>query len=166
VAASEEKQLYLPNSGLTGWMASALGATGFSTGQGWPEQAFARQQRAGGKPGQAPNPRIPRLFDSTLLHTVEFAESLRLRGFAGHRHYDSAFSLEMDTGGHDFKTAGLHYLMAVGRLQAKLNTSRPNIAALRRVRRGATFLKSLNRVDRPAGLNRSGQLDTWEPLLR
>lgn len=165
VCAIEGKQLYVPNTGLTGWIATAMGAKGFSTGPSWPEQAFARQRVIAGRKGQTPPPRIPRLYSSTLLHTIEFAEQQRLAAFAGHVAPDNVFATEISVKGHDATTAGLHYLMEVAALQASLNTRRPNIKGLIEVRRAQAFLEDLHRANQPAGPNRPTHLAAWESLL-
>lgn len=82
-AALERKRLFLPNAGLTGWVMTGLGATGFSTGTSWTDQAFARERRMGGVKGRPSPPRIPRMFDRALLHTVEFGRFERLQTVPG-----------------------------------------------------------------------------------
>jgi hypothetical protein len=165
LCALEDKQLFLPNTGLTGWVATALGATGFSTGQAWPEQAFARQRIMGGRKGQPPPPAIPRYFDSQLLHTIEFSEFERLSAFASHAKLDTPFSLEIDVDGHSRELAGLHYLMAVAELQAKLKGKRPEAKASREVAAATKFITDLRRADQPAGLNNPTQLRMWKDLM-
>lgn len=163
--AVEEKTLVLPNTGLTGWVASALGATGFSTGTSWGEQAFAKPRAMGGRRGVRPPPRIPRYFDWSLLHTVEYQEYLRLRELDGHEDYTSPFSLEVEESGHGHDLNGLHYLMAAAELQAELNGRRPQLVARRRVRAARAFLEGLRRLDQPSGSNRPQHLEAWEELL-
>ena len=51
-AELEEKILILPNSGLTGWIATAWGAQGFSTGTSWTEQMFGAQPIRRNSPGR------------------------------------------------------------------------------------------------------------------
>jgi hypothetical protein len=165
LCALEDKQLFLPNTGLTGWVATALGATGFSTGQAWPEQAFARQRIMGGRKGQPPPPAIPRYFDSNLLHTIEFSEFERLSTLASHTELVTPFSLEIDVYGHSRELAGLHYLMAVAELQTKLKGKRPEAKASREVTAATKFITDLRRADQPAGLNNPLQLPVWNKLL-
>jgi hypothetical protein len=165
VCAVEGKQLYVPNTGLTGWIATAMGAKGFSTGPSWPEQAFARQRVIAGRKGQTPPPRIPRFYSSTLLHTIEYTEQQRLASFPEHVAPGNIFANEISAEGHDATTAGLHYLMEVGALQASLNMRRPNIKGLIEVRRAQAFLEALHRVDQPAGPNKPTHLAAWESLL-
>lgn len=164
VAASEEKKLFLPNSGLTGWVMSALGATGFSTGSSWGEQAFSKPRIVRGPKGVKPK-RLNRFFDSTLLHTVEHQEYLRLSEFDGHVEVPTPFSLEMDEVGHDHDLARLHYLVAVAGLQAELAARRPVLSARRQVKTATEFIRSLPRVDQPSGQNRPQHLDAWSALL-
>ncbi|MFK4729490.1 hypothetical protein ROT00_07375 [Agromyces mediolanus] len=164
-AAVEDRTLLLPGTGLTGWVASALGATGFSTGTSWGEQAFSKPRVMGGRKGMRPPPRVPRYFDWALLHTVEYQEYLRLRELDGHEDYESPFSLELETHGHAHDLNGLHYLMAAAALQAELNARRPSVVALRRVRSAKSFLDGLRRLDQPSGQNRPQHLDAWEDLL-
>lgn len=165
LCALEDKQLFLPNSGLTGWVATALGATGFSTGQAWPEQAFARQRIMGGKKGQRPSPRIPRYFDSQLLHTIEYSEFQRLSEFEDHEELVTPFSLEIEEEGHSHELGGLHYLMAVADLQSTLRGKRSQAKAAREVRAAAKFIADLRRADQPAGLNRPLHLVSWRDIL-
>jgi len=161
----EGKVLFLPNSGLTGWVASALGASGFSTGQSWPEQAFARQRVIAGRKGQQPPPRVPRFFEPTVLHTTEFVEHDRLSTFSGHVLEADPFALELGANGYNAEVASLHYLMAAGELQATLHTADPRGVARKEVRRANRFVDGLGRSDRPAGANRPQHLPLWQDIL-
>lgn len=67
LAADEGRTLLLPQTGLTGWLMLAFGASGFGTGPGGGEQAF-REESGGGGNGA---PQIERYFEAALLHTVE-----------------------------------------------------------------------------------------------
>jgi hypothetical protein len=161
----EGKVLFLPNTGLTGWVASAVGAAGFSTGQSWPEQAFARQPVIAGRKGQQRPPRVPRFFEPTVLHTTEYAEHDRLTAFPGHVTEADPFALELDAGTYSAEVASLHYLMAAGDLQASLYAADPRAVARREVRRANRFVDGLARTDRPAGANRPQHLPLWQNLL-
>ena len=164
--AIEDKHLYLPNTALTGWIGTALGAAGFSTGPAWPEQAFARQKIIAFKrTGPAPAP-IPRIFDATVLHTMDHNEFLRIRPLAGHKDYATPFLDEIDSDGHSPELAGLHYVAAAGNLTAKLADNRPNVRAYRRSKRGADFDKGLAITDRLTGINRPLHLPEWMRLLK
>lgn len=164
--AVEGKRIYLANSGLTGWVATALGASGFSTGQAWGEQAFAAQRPMGSQKGAKRPPKIPRMFDSTVLHTMDFGEYTRLRGMPKHREYTTPYSAEIDAQGHTTERASLHYLLAVGELTASLNGTRPNFLAHKRARRGQRFIDGLSPVDQLNGISKPLHLPSWMKLLR
>lgn len=164
--AVEGKRVYLANSGLTGWVATALGAAGFSTGQGWGEQAFAAARPMGSQKGAKRPPKIPRMFDSTVLHTMDFNEYSRLRGIPKHREYSTPYSAEIDADVHTAERASLHYLLAVGELTAGLNGTRPNFLAHRRARRGQRFIDGLSPVDQLNGISKPLHLAPWMKLLR
>ncbi|QXP05772.1 hypothetical protein KN200_14585 [Clavibacter michiganensis subsp. michiganensis] len=165
LCADEEKVLFLPNVGLSGWVATALGAAGFSTGQSWPEQAFARQQVMASRKGVQRAPAIPRFYEPTMLHTTEYVEHLRLENLAGHLAEDDTFALEIQTDGHQSELAGLHYLVSAGNLQAQLSTRSPRSVARKEVRRASGFLETLGRTGQPAGPNRPQHLPLWLKLL-
>lgn len=165
ICGDEDKLLFLPNTGLTGWLATALGANGFSTGQSWPEQAFSRQPFIAGRKGAQRPPAVPRFFEPTLLHTIEFLEHGRLSGFPGHITEVDPFALEMDTGAFSPEVSSLHYLMSVGDLQAQLHHRNPRQVARKEVRRAGRFIDDLGRTDKPAGANRPQHLPTWMRLL-
>lgn len=163
-AALEGKNLYLPNTGLTGWLMTGHGAAGFSTGTSWPDQAFARERVMGGRPGQKPPPRTPRIFDRAILHTIDHGVYERLQGLDGHTEYRTRFSDELDDG-HSHEVAGLHYLASVGNLQAKLADRNPQIEVEKAVRRSTRWLRGLSPIDRPTGGNNPGHLPVWMDLL-
>lgn len=161
----EDKKLYLPNSGLTGWLASAVGAAGFSTGTSWPEQAFARERIIARSPGSPPAPRIPRLFNEYLMHTMEYGEYERVRFIQGHGEEGSPYLDEIEHEGHSHESAGLHYLMAVGSLTEKLGSRRPDATAERLVRSAMKFVDSLTPVQRLNNISRPTHLKLWKAIL-
>ncbi|MCE4026204.1 hypothetical protein LXM50_09475 [Microbacterium sp. Au-Mic1] len=165
-AALEDRRLYLPNSGLTGWLMGAIGAAGFSTGQAWDEQAFAAQRIVRRSPGQKPTPRIPRYFDSTLLHTVEFSEHERLTELSGHLTLETPYSREVSSGGHTPERASLHYLAAVADLVASTAGKRRANRTHARVKAAREFIKSLDKIDQPTGINSPSHLTLWPKMLR
>lgn len=162
----EDKRLYLPNTALTGWIATALGAAGFSTGQSWPEQAFARQKIIAIKREGPPPAPIPRVFDSTVLHTMDYNEFERIRHLPDYKEYPTRFLEEIDADGHTPELAGLHYVAAVGNLTARLNDKRPNVVAYQRARKGQKFVDGLSAPDRLSGINRPLHLPLWMNLLK
>jgi len=163
--ALEDRRLFLANSGLTGWLSTALGATGFSTGQSWSEQKFAPDPKMGSRPGaKRPTP-VPRILDPKLMHTIEYGEFQRLDGHAGHADLPTTFALTMDTDGHARDLAGLHHLTTVGNLQATLANGQKNIQALRRVKAAEKFINTLDPVDQPTGANQPQHLPVWRKLL-
>ena len=161
----EGKVLFLPNTGLTGWVVSALGASGFSTGQSWPEQAFAKQQVIAGRKGQQRPPAVPRFFEPTVLHTLEYGEHERLADSDGHVTEANPFALELEAEGYSAEVAGLHYLMSAGELQASLHGKDARGVARKTVRRARRFVDGLDRAEQLTGANRPQHLDAWHRAL-
>jgi len=81
LAADEERILLLPQTGLTGWLQLAFGATGFGSGLPGADQAF-KEPMSGGPPGGAVP--IERYFEPALLHSVERAVHDTLRARPGY----------------------------------------------------------------------------------
>jgi len=163
--ALEDRRLFLANSGLTGWVSTALGATGFSTGQSWDDQKFAPDPIRRNRPGVPPPPSVPRILDPKLMNTIEYSEFQRLDDHSGHADLPTSFGLTMDTDGHTRELAGLHHVATVGNLQATLASGRQNIQALRRVKAAEKFLDGLDPVDLPTGSNDPQHLQLWRKLL-
>ncbi len=164
--AVEDRQLYLAQSGLSGWLSTAFGATGYSTGQSWSEQKFAPEPVIANRKGaRRPTP-VPRILDPLLMHTLDWNEYQRLEAYTGHTASPTSFALTMDTDGHDRALAGLHHVTTAGNLQATLAGGMRNVAALRRVKRAQKFLDDLAPVDRPTGNDTPQHLPIWRELLR
>lgn len=163
-ARIEGKRLFLPNSGLTGWLMGAYGASGFSTGASATDQAFARQRPMGRRKGQKAPPPTPRIFDRFLLHTMEHSVFERIRDLPDHRAFPTRFLDEIDAGSHERELAGLHYLKSVGDLQAKMSAKDRLVAAYRPINRASKWVKGLADVDKPTGASDPGHLDVWREL--
>lgn len=163
-ARIEGKRLFLPNSGLTGWLMGAYGASGFSTGASATDQAFARQRRIGRRKGQKAPPATPRIFDRFLLHTMEHSVFERIRHLPDHRAFPTRFLDEIDAGSHERELAGLHYVKSVGDLQAKMSAKDRLVVAYRPINRASKWVKGLADVDKPTGASNPGHLDVWREL--
>lgn len=170
-AALEEKVLIVPNSGLTGWVATALGATGFSTGPSWPEQAYAAPQIIANRPGQRRPPPTLRLFERTLLHTVDHASHVAMLQHTGYQlcrcRYCAALGTSTPSAARwNKETASMHYLLRCARLTALLASSNRRIEALREVRRAQAFLqRTFGTPAAPTGNNAPAHLAEWERVL-
>lgn len=170
-ATLEGKSLVLPNSGLTGWVGTALGATGFSTGPGWGEQAYAEQQRMGSQPGQRRPPPTLRYFERSALHTVDLPSHTALLGQSGYllcrcRFCRSLSAAAPSPASWNKEVSLMHYLLRCARLTALLAGGSRRTEALREVRRARTFASSLGGT--PAALtgnNAPAHLAEWERLL-
>jgi hypothetical protein len=79
VVRAERKVLLLPTSGLTGWLGSAWGASGFGTGMGPAEQGFAERPTVR-MPAGTKRPRRHRYFERSLLQVVSLATHQSLIG--------------------------------------------------------------------------------------
>jgi len=163
-ATLEDKVLVLPNSGLTGWMATAWGAQGFSTGTSWTEQLYGAQpirRSTSGRPKATP---VERYFDRTILHSVPHAVHLTLQGQPNHLTCACRFCRRLaGAATYNQPTANLHYLLECASLTGELNDRRPGHQALREVRDARAFLTAM-----PTPLTASARplhLPEWESRL-
>lgn len=166
-AELEGKVLVLPNSGLTGWVATALGAAGFSTGMSWTDQAFADEPRFGRRPGQASPPAAERYFERAMLHTVLWESARDLGSVPGYTPCQCRYCTSLQANGFDKERSGAHYLVRAARLLDQLGSRNRRLEALRLVRAARTFVTSATN----AGVALSGSdvprhLPVWETLLR
>ncbi|MGC4112327.1 MAG: hypothetical protein QM747_18295 [Nocardioides sp.] len=69
LASRENKVLLLPNSGPTGWLTLAWGASGFGAGSSSASQAWAITPRIAARP-DTPRSTVQRVFSVPLLHTI------------------------------------------------------------------------------------------------
>lgn len=161
----DDKKLYLPNTGLTGWLMTAMGAAGFSTGMSWKEQAFAQEPVIRRRPNMPAPSRIARLFDAKLLHTLEYEEYMRITKLEGHTSLTTPFLEELNRNGHSHELAGLHYLAAVGALTASLNEKRPNRKVERLIRDAKGFLEKLSPVDQLSKLSYPLHYSVWHSIV-
>lgn len=163
-ATLEDKVLILPNSGLTGWMATAWGAQGFSTGTSWTEQMYGAQPIRRSTPGKPKAAPVERYFDRTILHSVPHAVHLTLRGHPNHITCGCRFCRRLAAAAtYNQPTANLHYLLKCASLTGDLNDLRPGHQALRVVRDARAFLAAL-----PTPLTASTRplhLPEWESRL-
>lgn len=164
-ARLEEKILLLPNSGLTGWLATALGATGFSTGTSWPEQAFAEERKMGSTPGRPKPPAIQRYFERSVLHPLPWDDAQALSQVADHVACQCRYCRSLRADGYEKSLASSHYLVRVARLVDELGNVDRRTEALRIVRAARAFVTALPATHALTGAWLPGHLAPWEARL-
>ena len=174
VARDEGKTLIYPTSGLTGWLASGLGASGFGSGTDASAQAFAEAIDVRLPKGRR-RPRIERYFEPALLGIVDLATHRTLLGQHEYITCDCPFCEELDASnpnldpsGWNGETASLHCLVQLGRLLSKLQGGDPQVEARKEVERARDFYNAVtNSVPGSvAGNNRPLHLRAWGQVLQ
>lgn len=160
LALDEERTLLLPQTGLTGWLQLAFGATGFGAGPFGSGQAFKEHAQGGGG-GQSP---VERYFEPTLLHSVERTVHDALRTQASYVPCDCPYCPALHSSSvwrHDL--ARLHHLHSMGRLAGvAAATGRTPTAAVRRTVQAATRAAARQPL---AGISAPQHLPVWDQLL-
>lgn len=165
-AASENKTLILPNSNLTGWVATALGASGFSTGTSAGEQSYAASRGFGTQPGTTRTV-TERIFDKNVLHTLVRADqqAVAAAGLTGYLACPCAHCVRISRNGWDRKTAGLHYLNKVAELTADLGRAGRQANAQTIVQNARNLVAALPAAATLTGQSSPTHLDRWADLL-
>lgn len=170
-AALEDKVLILPNSGLTGWIATSLGATGFSTGPGWPEQAYAAPQIMASRPGQPKPPPTLRYFERTVLNIVDHATHSAMIGSAEYlqcqcRYCRAIGASTQNSARWNKESAAMHYLLRCARLMDLISSGNRRGKALEEVQRARQFVSQIASTPAsPTGNSSPLHLSEWERLL-
>jgi hypothetical protein len=169
VFEENDKVLLLPNTGLTGWLALAWGAHGFSTGIGTGERAFA-DKRVIRIPRSRPRPiPTPRTFVPAIMHVTDFPTATLLDGLPNARPCQCPFCRRMRRNGQfDKALAGGHYLRRVGDATAALGIGEGGrrVAARRIVRRARMFAAAATRTVPLVEGNDPRHLADWAARLR
>src|SRR5665647_985621 len=160
LALDEERTLLFPQTGLTGWLQLAFGATGFGAGPFGSGQAFKEYAQGGGG-GQPP---VERYFEPTLLHSVERTVHDALRTQANYVPCDCPYCPALHSGSAwNHELARLHHVHSMGRLAGvAAATGRTPAAAIRRTVQAATRAAARQPL---AGISAPQHLQVWDQLL-
>jgi hypothetical protein len=165
VMEDQERVLLLPNSGGTGWISLAWGATGFGTGMGNVARGFTTGRVIRRK---APVPPIPpRYFERALLHTVEVTTSDALARIPGYRPCSCLYCSQLRAAQTwDSELSGAHYLLAIADQTAALAGGPNRRGMARRAVRAAIqtrdeVVRTVPLTDRDAPVH----LPIWESRL-
>jgi len=163
VLDDEERVLLLPNTGGTGWVSLAWGATGFGTGMGNSARGFTTGRLIRRR---APAPTAPpRYYERALLHSVEQPTSDNLARIPGYTTCPCAYCFRLRNAPNwDHEMSGAHYLLAVAEETAALargsgrrGVARRMVHAARRTRDRVTTTVPLTGRDNPAHLGLWGE---------
>ncbi len=160
LAADEGRTLLLPQSGLTGWLQLAFGASGFGTGLFGSSQAF--QEPSGGGGG---HDRVERYFEPSLLTVVDRAVHEMMLAEPDYLPCDCPYCMALHaSAGWSHRLADLHHVYWAGILAAETSTGgrMGPIAPVRR--RAAGALSTVTGRVLP-GSNELAHLRAWDQLL-
>lgn len=170
VCAEEEKILVLPNSDLTGWVMTALGATGFGTATSISDRYFADRRIIRSRRDQPKPEAKKRYFSKRVLHTLEQPTHYSLLSEPGYDRCGCRFcttTLRPDRqapADWDRAAVGYHYVQKAVMLTASLGTN-ARLRARRRVRGALRFVAALPPAKELADDDRPQHLDSWRSLL-
>ncbi|WP_444971223.1 hypothetical protein [Streptomyces sp. SAI-25] len=118
VCMDEERKLILPQTGVTGWLALAFGASGFGIGISSSEQAFSEHAFRRRSPGST---EVERYFEKQLIHTVERATHGTLSKREGYVRCTCPYCVTLHSEPRWLhEVSGYHHLYAVAELTAKV----------------------------------------------
>jgi hypothetical protein len=170
-AASEAKQLIFATSGLTGWLATSLGAAGFGAGTTPTTNTLAEPSHVP-QPPEDPWPERPRYFEPLLLHTVDLATHHMLLTSKDYKPCTCRFCNELDVANPkrepsqwNRETAGLHHLLQLGQLLARLHTTNSQATARQIVEHALSFYRHLLPLPTHHD-NQPRHLEAWAQLLQ
>ncbi|MFE1455638.1 hypothetical protein ACFW7K_11640 [Streptomyces sp. NPDC058735] len=168
VCEENDKFLILPNTALTGWVALAWGAGGFSTGIGTGERSFADTKVIKIKrttPRPAPTNRT---FRRSLMHVVDVATDSLLSALPGQSNCDCEFCRAQTPGLWDKAKSGAHYLLKTAEVVAEASDhARGRRAGTRAIAREArNFRDAASPVVPLNNANDPKHLDLWLDRLK
>ena len=168
VCRTEGKKLILPMTGLSGWLITSFGASGFSMGPTYSQQVHAEQRPFGRQKGRPALPRKERFFSRQLLHVIEkdYHEHL-LRYGNGYSRCQCLFCSEMASrGAWSHELAALHYVLTVGQLADEISGLRPTAKSHSLVMDAIAHIKALPMTLKPVRENIPRHLEVWEKELQ
>jgi len=170
VLDENDKALILPNTGITGWVALAWGAHGFSTGVGTGERAFAdtRVIRIKNRPRREPTRRT---FVTPILHVTDVPTADRFNALPEVEECHCKFCRalrELPRGQFNKDLAGGHYLKNALDLTAEVTRhARGRRVAARQIVRDARGLVEAAKDRVPlVDNNNPRHLQLWSDRLR
>lgn len=169
VCSDENKVVVFPQSDMTGWTMTALGAAGFGTATSRGDRQFADQRVIASRPGQTrPEPK-KRYFSRSVLHTLEQPTHEALLTEPGYRRCRCRWcrALHPDRTAPptwDRRLVGYHHVQKTVMLTAALDGDRRR-QARRRVRTAERFVNGLPAPLELTGDDRPRHLPTWSRLL-
>lgn len=157
LADDEDRKLLLPQTGLTGWLQLAFGATGFGTSPTGSGQSLRRERGGGGG-----FPPVERYFEPGLLHVVERSTHDALLRATGYVRCTCPYCPALHSGAAwNHQLSRLHHAYWCGRLADP--GSRPAGVVRRTVR--AALRESTRLAPVLTGSNAPAHLQAWDRFL-